>query len=253
MFHRLSVLLLIAFGAACPGPAAIPSQIPNNPAKRLKQGGVFVVGGIHQAHDKATYYTYKRMGEIYDHLRPDVLAVEVQQKYFDDGSLKGMPFDFKRHMVPLAQQHKIPIYGVDWWHEERGKEWRRLQRAAAADVALQGEIALIGGHFQLMNAYFTRRDFREINAPALLELWVARNTLKYSVLRKSTSYRPIATFELERHRQMATRVYQIAQKHPDQRILVAVGIDHKVYIERALRLWGIRVLDVEQAISQWWR
>lgn len=41
-------------------------------------GGVFVLGGIHQTHETAKYYTYERMGEIYQQLKPDVLCVETQ-------------------------------------------------------------------------------------------------------------------------------------------------------------------------------
>lgn len=32
-------------------------------------GGVFVLGGIHQSHEKAKYYTYERPGEIYQQLK----------------------------------------------------------------------------------------------------------------------------------------------------------------------------------------
>ena len=48
--------------------------------------GVFVLGGIHQSHEEATLYTYERMGQVYRHLKPDILAVECLQEYIEDSS-----------------------------------------------------------------------------------------------------------------------------------------------------------------------
>jgi hypothetical protein len=88
---------------------------------------VFVIGGIHQSHEGARFYTYERLGELFDLLAPDLLCVEVLQRHLDDGTDTGMPRDFRTHMVPRARAAGIPVVGIDWWHDSRGEEWRRCR------------------------------------------------------------------------------------------------------------------------------
>lgn len=52
---------------------------------------------------------------------------------------------------------------------------------------------------------------------------------------------------------MVPNIIRIVEFHPDDRNLIAVGIDHKYYIERELRKKGIRVLDVEKVVKKWWK
>ena len=106
--------------------------------------GVFVLGGIHQAHEEAKFYTYDRMGQVYRHLKPDVLTVECLQEYIEDRSFRGMPFDFKRAMLPFAIEDDIPVYGIDWWNETRGAEWQALQMEVYGDSTMQCEYELLG-------------------------------------------------------------------------------------------------------------
>jgi hypothetical protein len=214
--------------------------------------GVFVLGGIHQAHEEAKFYTYERMGQVYQHLKPDVLAVECVQVYVEDGSFTGMPFDFKRAILPFAVEDQIPIYGIDWWDEGRGEEWETLQIEAQHDSIMRADITLLGGMFMLLNEYFCEKDFRDINSDEITAVWSAKNELKYAVLRRSPEYRPIEDFEGERNDHLVRNIVDVVNRHPDSRVLVAVGIDHKYYIESALREQGVTVLSVEAVLESWW-
>ena len=219
----------------------------------VSAAGVFVLGGIHQAHEQAKFYTYERMGEVYKHLKPDVFAVECLPEFVDDRSFSGMPFDFKRTILPLAVAEEIPIYGIDWWDETRGTEWQTLQQEAWGDSALQSEVALFGGMFQLLNLYFCEQDFRDINADEITAIWSAKSELKYAILRRLPKYREIVNFEEERNGHIVNNVMNLLTQHPGKRVLVAVGIDHKYYIERALREQDIHVLSVEEVLQSWWK
>ena len=215
--------------------------------------GVFVLGGIHQAHEEAKFYTYERMGEVYEHLKPDVLAVECVRAHVEDGSFTGMPFDFKRAILPLAVEDQIPIYGIDWWDEAGGEEWQTLQMEAQRDSVVAADIMLLGGMFGLLNAYFCEKDFRDINSDEITAVWSAKSELKYAVLRRSPRYRRIAEFEEERNDHMVSNIMDVVARHPGSRVLVAVGIDHKYYIESALREQGVPVLSVEEVLDSWWK
>ena len=217
------------------------------------RGGVFVIGGIHQCHESALLYTYERMGEIYQHLRPDILCVEAEQKCIDDGSDIGMPFDFQKLMVPFARKDKIPIFGIDWWDKEKGEKWKQLQQKAFTDSTLMAEIKLIGGMFDLLNDYFKVKDFKEINSRYITDIWAAKSNYKYHLLSKYPEYKFISEYEEERNNHIVQNIIRIVQSHPNARVLVAVGIDHKYYIERELRGKGIRVLDAEEAVKEWWQ
>lgn len=212
---------------------------------------VFVIGGIHQSHEGARFYTYERLGELFDRLAPDLLCVEVLQRHLDDGTDTGMPRDFRTHMVPRARAAGIPVVGIDWWHDSRGEEWRRLQAEAGVDPALAPEVALLGGMFGLLNDYFRARDFREVNAPEVIQLWMAKTRLKFSVLGKHPRYAPIGIFENERNARMVDNVLRAMADHPARRVLVAVGIDHKGAIEHELGSHDVQVLDVNAVIEGW--
>jgi hypothetical protein len=213
---------------------------------------VFVLGGIHQAHENAEKYTYERMGEIFEHLQPDVLCVEVEQKSLDDGSDQGMPRDFKTFMLPAARKRGTPIVGIDWWDETKGSKWQELQSKAFADPALSADAALVGGVFQLLDDYFHTKDLRDINSPEITALWAAKSEVKYRAYRQHLEYRFLFDFEQERNAHMAANLLQALARFPSKRVLVAVGIDHKYYLERELRRRGVKVLEVDEALAKWW-
>ena len=222
-------------------------------SKHKSIGGVFVIGGIHQHHESAQLYTYERMGKIYQHLRPDILCVECVQKYIDDGSDIGMPFDFQKFMVPFARKDKIPIFGIDWSDKEGEKKWKQLQQKAFTDSTLIPEIKLLEGMFILLNDYFKVKDFKEINSRYITDIWAARSNYKYHILSQHTEYKYIVEYEEERNRHIVQNIIRIVELHPNDKILIAVGIDHKYYIERELRKRGVRVLDVEEVVREWWK
>jgi hypothetical protein len=220
--------------------------------RNTEKADVFVIGGIHQDHESALIYTYERMGEIYRKLHPDLLCVEVLHKYIEDGSFKGMPFDFSKFMVPLARKDGIPIFGIDWWDEVKGNQWMQLQQKIASDQSLVPEVKLLGGIFQLLNDYFKTRDFREIHSQAMTNLWASRKELLFSIVQQHPEYRPIMDFELERNEQMTKNILRVVREHSGKRVIIAVGIDHKWYIEKVLREKGLHVPDVEQVINERW-
>lgn len=208
-------------------------------------GEVFVLGGIHQSHEKAKYYTYERLGEIYQQLKPDILCVETKQKYVDDESFKETPFDFKKFMIPFAQKDKTPIYGIDWWDNEKGKKWRELQQKAFNDTSLRSEIKLFGGMFSLLNEYFENNDFEDVNSQYITNLWKAKNEFKYHVFSQHQEYKFITEFENERNIHIVDNILKIIKENPNKKILVAIGIDHKYFIEKELEKYGIKIYDVD--------
>jgi hypothetical protein len=208
-------------------------------------GGVFVLGGIHQSHEKAKYYTYERLGEIYQQLKPDILCVETKQKYVDDDSFKKTPFDFKKFIIPLAQKDKTPIYGIDWWDKEKGKKWQELQQKAFNDSSLISEIKLFGGMFSLFNEYFENNDFEEINLQYITNLWKAKSEFKYHIFTQHPEYKFITEFENERNNHIVDNILKIVKENPNKKILVAIGIDHKYYIEKELEKYDVEVYQVE--------
>ena len=216
-----------------------------NSCVQKSSGGVFVLGGIHQAHEKAKYYTYERMGEIYQQLKPDILCVESQQKYVDDGSFKGTPFDFRKCMIPLAQKDKTPIYGIDWWDNEKGKKWQELQQKAFTDSSLISEIKLITGMFSLLNQYFEHKDFEDINSQYITNLWKGKNEFKYHILSIHPEYKFIPEFENKRNNHIVENILSIVNENPNKKILVAIGIDHKYYIEEELEKHSIKVYQID--------
>ncbi|MCK4663771.1 MAG: hypothetical protein KAT68_12945 [Bacteroidales bacterium] len=217
----------------------------NSCFKQQSTGGVFVLGGIHQSHEQAKYYTYKKMGEIYQQLQPDILCVETQQKYVDDKSFKATPYDFIKFLIPLAQKDNTPIYGIDWWNNEKGKKWQELQQKAFNDTSLVQEINLIGGMFSLLNEYFKSSNFEEINSKYITNLWKAKSEFKYHILSQNAEYKFITEFEMERNEHIVDNILKIIKENPNKKILIAIGIDHKYYIEKELEKKNIRVYQVE--------
>ncbi len=208
--------------------------------------GVFVLGGIHQSHETAKYYTYERMGELYQQLKPDILCVETQPKYVDDGSFRGTPYDFNKFMIPLAQKNQTPIYGIDWWNNERGEKWQELQQKAFRDTALNSEVLLLGGMFSLFIEYFENNDFNAINSSYITRLWKAKSEFKYHLFTQHPDYAFIVEFENERNNHIVANVLKVIDENPNKSIMVAIGIDHKYYIEEKLKEHGIRVFHVEE-------
>ncbi|KUO63207.1 hypothetical protein APF79_09140 [bacterium BRH_c32] len=221
------------------------SLFTGNCFAQKSSGGVFVLGGIHQGHETAKFYSYNRMGEIYLQLNPDILCVETQQKYVDDGSYRGTPYDFKKFIIPYAQKDKTPIYGIDWWDDEKGERWQKLQQKAFKDSILESDVNLFGGMFSIINKYFKEKDFEDINSIYITKLWKAKNEFKYHVISQYPEYQFIAEFENERNNHIVENIRRVVEENPDKNVLIAIGIDHKYYIEEELQKLGIKVYQVE--------
>ena len=221
------------------------SMLINSCSKPQLTGGVFVLGGIHQSHEKAKYYTYERLGEIYQQLKPDILCVETKQNYVDDDSFKETPFDFKKFMIPLAQKDNTPIFGIDWWDNEKGKKWQELQQKAFNDTSLISEIKLFSGMFSLFNEYFENKDFEDINSQYITNLWKAKSEFKYHIFSQHPKYQFITEFENERNNNIVDNILKIVKENPNKKILVAIGIDHKYYIEKELEKHSIKVYQID--------
>lgn len=215
-------------------------------SQTTSQGGVFVLGGIHQSHERAKTYTYSRMGEIYRELKPDILLVETQPKYVLDKSFKGTPFDFIKFMIPLAQKDSTPIYGIDWWDNTKGEEWIQRQKDFFHDTTYSSEIELLGNLFSMLNNYFVEKDFAEINSTLITNIWKAKNEFKYSLMEQSLTYKTIAAYEKERNKNIAANILEIVRRYPDKKILIAIGIDHKYFIEDRLKENGIKVYQTDE-------
>lgn len=256
----LTLLGLLLGACAASGTRFTPTAAPTPAASSVSHptmgsGGVFVLGGIHESHKLARTYTYERMGEIYAHLKPDVLCVEVEQRFLDDASDHGMPFDFAKFMVPAARKDGIPIVGIDWeaWKSAKMDRWRLLQEQAASDPRLAPEEKLFASLFEQLNAYFVERDFAEVNAPEITELWAAKSSFKYAALKRYPEYASIVEFERDRNEHMLASVLDAVARYPNRRILVGVGIDHKYYLDHELRARGITVLEAQEVATKWWR
>jgi len=237
----LRLLAIIMFSFFAQSHAEMPAS-----SKVKMKTGVFVLGGIHQAHEKAKIYTYQRMGQIYEKLKPDVLCVETLPKFSADNSFTGTPYDFKKYVIPAAQKDGIPISGIDWWDNEKGKKWEELQDQASNDATLQKEIDLLGGMFKLLNDYFIRSDFREINSEHVTRMWAAKDRFRNDVFEKHSKYAFLKEYERMRNENIAKNILDTVKKYPDKSVLVAVGIAHKYYIEQALREHEIKVLSVDE-------
>ncbi len=220
---------------------SIPSE-----SQTVSTGGVFVLGGIHQAHKKAKFYTYSRMGEIYEELKPDILLVETQQKYVLDNSYTGTPYDFIKFMIPMALKDKTPVYGIDWWDDVKGKKWEELQQILFNDSSLIDEINLFGNMFQILDEYFIKKDFKEINSSYITNLWEAKSEFKYHIMLQSPVYKFIAEYEKERNEHIVANILDILKKNPNKKILIAIGIDHKYYIEKKLKEKNIMIYQVDE-------
>ncbi len=185
------------------------------------------------------------MGEIYRQLKPDILCVETQQKYVEDGSFSGTPYDFINFIIPMALEDNTPIYGIDWWNKEAGDKWRELQRKAYSDTTLNREMNFIGGLFSLFDDYFKTQHYKMINSPYITRLWKAKNEFKYHIFNQNPEYAFIVQYENERNNQIVENILNVIAENPDKFILVAVGIDHKYFIEDMLESLGIIVYQVE--------
>jgi len=227
---------------------ATPGQAPRAEPPSAE---VFVIGGIHQDHERAKLYTYARMGELVKLIKPDVLCVEVLPENLTNGTDKGMPWDFKRSMVPNAREMGIPIVGVDWWNDVEGERWQALQHQAFNDPSFAPEVTLYGNMFEQLGQYFRERDFAEINSDEVTALWKTKNAFKYQLFRRKPEYHFIVDFEMHRNAEILANVERVLTRYPGKRVLVALGIDHKYALEDALRQRGVRVLTVSEVLAKW--
>jgi hypothetical protein len=95
--------------------------------------------------------------------------------------------------------------------------------------------------FVILDRYFEMKDFEEINSRYITNLWKAKNEFKYHIFSQSPEYHFIVDYENQRNNRIVENIREVALNNPDKKILVAIGIDHKYYIEEMLHSLGVRV------------
>ena len=99
--------------------------------------------------------------------------------------------------------------------------------------------------FSLINEYFENVDFEDINSQYITNLWKAKSEFKYHILSQHPEYKFITEFEKERNNHIVDNIQKIVRENPNKKILVAIGIDHKYYIEEELEKYGIKIYQVD--------
>ena len=99
--------------------------------------------------------------------------------------------------------------------------------------------------FSLFNDYFENKDFEDINSQYITNLWKAKSEFKYHIFVQHPEYEFITEFENERNNHIVSNILKIVKENPNKKILVAIGIDHKYYIEKELEKHDVKVYQVE--------
>lgn len=225
----LALLLLLSLASA-----AVAEQQP-------AQTEVVVVPTLHGLHMRTPNYSYGSLMDVYKAVSPDAVAVEIRPEELAKGNVLDGPGEMAI-FVDLAKQEHRPVYGIDWWLESTAKA-RSKNFQSADPVAEAHEMA------ELRSA-FGNASFEE-------GLWGYADPRFQDMLRQDHNMRvrfygdQSTVNSYQRNLWMTNRILRAAAKHPKQRLLVAVGYEHKFILENQLRLDPkIKVLDLRDFRSK---
>lgn len=241
----------------------LTALVAAEPASQTIQTELLIVSSLHSAHKNHATFDYDDLYTLVQDFDPDYVGVEIRAE--DIGMSRAyLLSNYPREMVELAHQYQGRAFGFDWLGREIAgrpipesyfKEMRiaKLSAELAADEAMTArkpeQIAQLEQQQAEIVAAATPSSLADGRYGALCRQidklekdWLA-----------GSRYEEIVAFNRLRDEEISRNLIRFIDSHPEERIVVVLGADHRTFALEAVRerfAEAVRIFEVSEIRGQ---
>ncbi|HEU4671042.1 MAG TPA: hypothetical protein VFR91_10045 [Dyella sp.] len=215
---------------------------------RQRPAEVVVLATLHRMHAQVPGYSFDRLREVLEQLHPDVLCLEVRADRLAARAPEQTKQEYPAVIYPLLARGHYAVVAMEPSEPEYGAILRPYVRANAAFQASgDAAVAALGAYSDATYAALKThwRDAAAVNDATTDDMLRAKHAFQQAA---------IGAGEREGwerwNRHFLAAIEQAAARHPGQRIVVTVGVEHAYWLRGHLAgVAGIRLLDTAALLS----
>ncbi len=209
---------------------------------------VVVLATLHRMHETVPAYSYARLGQLIEQLKPDVLCVEVQPGDLVARPEESTKREYPKVIYPLIDRHHYRVYAMEPAEPVYSDI---IKPYAAGGQAFQGaepSSAEAFGHYSEglyagLVAYWTTPA--RINDAITDAQFQAKHALQQALIGPAEH----TGWQRWNHQFLAT-VVRAARENPGKRIVVTVGVEHGYWLRAHLaEVPGVKLLDTAALLA----
>jgi hypothetical protein len=201
--------------------------------KVSKKTEVFVLSTLHQFHAENKNYSFEKLSEIIEKLKPDVLAVELTPGDLASRREQKTKQEYQKSIFPLADKHRYTLVPMEPAEPKfsklvgsiRNSEKNLREKSpdkAAAFAAYSDNL------YEFLFRYWTSPA--AVNAGQTDALFEVKHNFQNALYGTDQ-----ARGWEEWNRQFLDKILEAAAQHKGRRIVVTVGAEHAYWLRKHLR------------------
>lgn len=195
---------------------------------------ILVLGTIHQFHYVAEGYSTTILKALLEKLQPDVVCIETRPKDFERDDYSKSPPEVGQVIVPWAKKNGVEIIPIDWWEEGMREAtmayYDSLKNTETGQELEEKEKRLLG---DIQNPVSTpeKINYLTVNSDSIQNILRKEHQVSAEVYGEGV---PTMFWE-ERNQKILNRILEVVDTHHGKRIVVAIGAEHKYWLDNELR------------------
>jgi len=235
------------FLASALGVTLAAAGISQGTASAAGPAEVIVLSTLHQLHAQTDGYSFADLSDVIEQLHPDILAVELTAVDLKSRREQSTKQEYQRAVFPLLDKHNyevVPLEPPQPLYDELVSLFRKAQK----DLSEQNPTGV--DSFNLyMDSLFEMLGERWVSPGAV-------NSRATDILFESKHRFQSALFGPEEaqawqgwNQHFLQQILQTADAHPDERILVLVGVEHAYWLRSRLADSEVILLETQRLLA----
>jgi len=216
-------------------------------ANDSKPAEVIVLSTLHQFHGQIPEYSFDDLSEIIEHLRPDILAVELTANDLESRRDQSVKQEYQRSVFPLLDKHHYEVVPLEPPQPLFG-ELVGLIREASNQLSEQNPAAAeaFGMYTESLYEMLTKRwtSPGEVNSAMTDILFESKHRFQNALFGSAE----VRGWELW-NQHFLQQILAAADANPGRRILVVVGVEHSYWLRARLETSYLTLRDTERMID----
>lgn len=237
--------LLFALAVSLMLPASVHARAPQAHAQPAQ---VIVLVTLHRMHETVPGYSFDRLGQIIEQLKPDVLCVELQPEDLTARPDESTKREYPKVIYPLIDRYHYQVYALEPAEPTysaiikpyvAGAQIFQKEQPAMASAFDQYSKGLYAG----LTAYWTSPA--RVNDATTDAQFTAKHALQQAMMGAAER-----TGWQRWNGEFLATITRAARENPGKRIVVTVGAEHGYWLRDHLAdVSGVKLLDTASMLG----
>ncbi len=208
---------------------------------------VIVLATLHQFHDSVANYSFTKLSEIIEGIKPHVLAVELTSSDLTQQKEQKIKQEYQKSVFPLLKKHNSVVVPLEPAEPKFSELVKLIRESEAQEIDVEKEEAFGNYVSALLELLLKTWDSPvAVNSPLTDSLFAAKHALQNEIYGAKEQQ---GWDGWNQH--FLDVVLQTVQKYPGKRLLVLVGVEHGYWLRKRLKNYdAVNLLAITLLLNQ---